>query len=126
MRYAIVENGVVVNAATAESPLAENWIESAVADIGWLYDGSVFSPPAPLPPPVPRSVTARQARLALNAAGLLDDVDAAIAASPREVQLTWEYATEIERDNPILAQVAAGFGLTSEQMDDLFRQAATL
>jgi len=126
MRYAIVENGVVTNAVVADEPLGANWIEAEYAGPGWVYSGGSFSPPPVPPVPVPERVTARQARLALNAAGLLDDVDAAIAASSREVQLTWEYATEIERSHPILAQVATGLGMTSNQMDDLFRQAATL
>lgn len=89
-------------------------------------DPSFVAPSFPVDSLVPASVTARQARLALNEAGLLDDVEAAIAASPRAIQLTWEYATQIERGNPIFTQVAAGFGLTEEQMDDLFRRAATL
>jgi predicted component of type VI protein secretion system len=74
----------------------------------------------------PASVSPRQARLALNAAGLLDAVETAIAASPREVQLAWEYSVSVQRDDPTLAAMAAQLGLTEQQMDDLFRQAAAL
>lgn len=44
-KYAIIENGVVVNIAVSESAQDENWIESENAGIGWLYDGEVFSAP---------------------------------------------------------------------------------
>jgi hypothetical protein len=48
-RYAIVENGVVVNIAVSETSLFSNWIEIQPyqAQIGWLYNGSTFSPPPP-------------------------------------------------------------------------------
>jgi len=44
-RYAIVVDFVVVNIAVAEYPIAQNWIESDVAGIGWSYVNGVFSPP---------------------------------------------------------------------------------
>lgn len=77
------------------------------------------------------SVTMRQARLALLGAGLLDDVDAAIAAIPDPVQrkaaeIEWEYAQTVDRDSPFTRQLAQGLGLTDEQKDALFTQAATL
>jgi len=43
-RYAIVVDFVVVNIAVAEHPIAQNWIESDVAGIGWSYVNGVFSP----------------------------------------------------------------------------------
>jgi hypothetical protein len=53
MKYAIIENGVVVNLAIADQPLAENWIEfDGAVNIGDLYDGEAFNPP----PPVQKSV----------------------------------------------------------------------
>ena len=77
-------------------------------------------------PPVPESVTPRQARLALLGAGLLDAVNAAVAAAGTQAQIDWDYALEIKRSNPLIASMAAGLGLTSAQIDDLFRTAATL
>jgi hypothetical protein len=55
--YAIVENGVVVNVAVSESALAANWVQSDVAQIGWTYNGSTFSPPAPTPDTKPPIIT---------------------------------------------------------------------
>ncbi len=48
MKYAIVENGIVVNAVVASSEFAQQqgWIElKDNAAIGWSYDGSNFAPP---------------------------------------------------------------------------------
>jgi hypothetical protein len=53
-------------------------------------------------------------------------VEAAIAAAPRQTQLAWEFSIAVMRDDPTLAAMAAQMGLTSQQMDDLFRQAAAL
>lgn len=79
---------------------------------------------------VPGSVTPAQAHIALSRAGLLDTVNSAIAALSGqdgiEVQIWWAKAEEIRRDNPHLASVAVGLGLSSDQVDDLFRTAATI
>lgn len=76
--------------------------------------------------PVPQQVTMRQARLALLNAGLLDDVEAVIAAAGREAQLEWEYAAGVDRSNPAVATVQQQEALTDAQIDDLFREAAKL
>lgn len=47
MRYAIVENGTVVNVAVSDEPLADNWIASNTAAIGDLYENGQFVPPPP-------------------------------------------------------------------------------
>lgn len=85
----------------------------------------------PPPPPAPAVVTMRQARLALLGAGLLDSVTAAIAAIPdtaqrRAAEIEWEYAQTVDRASPFTQQLAFGLGLTSEQLDSLFTQAAAL
>ncbi len=51
MRYAIIENGIVVNVALSDYPLAENWIEDAenVAQIGGSYDGMFRAAPEKIP-----------------------------------------------------------------------------
>jgi hypothetical protein len=92
-----------------------------------VVDGQVVLPP---PPPV-TTVTMRQARLALLGAGLLDDVDAAIAAIPdetqrRAAQIEWEYAAVVERNNVLIQQLAPAFGMTEQQVDELFATAARL
>jgi hypothetical protein len=76
---------------------------------------------------VPEQITPRQARLALHSAGLLDAVEAALALPEnRAAQITWEYALEINRSDQLIATFGALLGLTSSQIDDLFKIAATL
>lgn len=72
------------------------------------------------------AITPRQARLALQQAGLLDAVTAWIASADATTQIEWEFALEVRRDwLPILA-CATALGLTEAQVDDLFILAATL
>lgn len=80
--------------------------------------------PASPAPAVPGSVTMRQARLALLAADLLDDVEAAVAAAGRAAQIEWEYAQEVQRGHPLIAAVQQAQGLSDAQIDALFVAAA--
>lgn len=105
-------------------------ISDEPVEIGATWDGNAFTAPPPPPAPVPESVTARQARLALLGAGKLDMIEAALAAIPgsegRAAQIEWEYALEIRRDSPLIGALAPLLGLTGEQVDDLFRAAEGL
>ena len=73
---------------------------------------------------IPKSITARQARLALLQIGKLDDVAAAISnlESPikEQVQIEWEYATDIYRSNGFIDTLGASLGLDQDALDDLF------
>ena len=93
--------------------------ESLIAEVEAIY-----SPSQPQPIRVPQQVTMRQARLELLSRGLLDDVAATIAAADREAQIEWEYASTVARDNPVIVGVQQQQGMTDEQIDDLFREAA--
>lgn len=75
---------------------------------------------------VPATVSMRQARLALLAAGLLPGVAAAMAAAGEAAQIEWEYATEIRRTSPLVSQMAAALGMADAQLDALFVAAAAL
>ncbi len=91
----------------------------------WL-ERPIISPPA-TPPDV---VSMRQARLALFEFGVLGDVDSAIASMPEPdrttAQISWEYSTEVRRNDVLVTQLAAALDLTDAQVDDLFQTAATL
>ena len=91
-----------------------------------IRPGPPVAPVDPAAPVVPACVTAFQARAALLAAGLLDDVEAAVAAADRLTQTAWEYALAFERTSPTIATLAAALGRTDQQLDDLFREAATI
>jgi hypothetical protein len=45
MRYVVIENNKVVNVVLSDTPLAENWIKSDTAHIGWTYLNDEFLPP---------------------------------------------------------------------------------
>lgn len=77
-------------------------------------------------PTVPASITPRQCRLVLMAQGLLPTVEAMIAQQDEATRITWEYALEFRRDDPLLLQLAASLQLTSEQIDQFFIAAAQL
>lgn len=82
--------------------------------------------------PIPTSVTARQIRLWLVRNGYsLDTISQAIAAIPDAatrdaVSVEWEYAPYVERSHPWLAPLAQALGLDEENVDQAFRQAASL
>lgn len=73
---------------------------------------------------IPKSITARQTRLALLQIGKLVDVTAAIAnlQSPmkEQVEIEWEYAADIYRNNGFIDTLGAALGLNKEALDDLF------
>lgn len=79
--------------------------------------------------PVPPVVTMKQARLALLSAGLLPSVEAALAgmtgAEGEAARIEWEYSTEVRRASVLVNSIAAGLGLTDQQIDNLFIDAAT-
>lgn len=70
--------------------------------------------------------TPRQARLALQQAGLLAAVTAWIAAADEATRIEWEFATEIRRDWPPIATCASALGLADTDLDGLFALAETL
>jgi len=79
---------------------------------------------------VPNSVTMRQARLALLAAGKLSQVDAAINSLPEpqrsEAKIEWEYSGEVLRNKPFVQSLGAALGLSNDDLDALFIEAVKL
>jgi hydroxyethylthiazole kinase-like sugar kinase family protein len=89
------------------------------------------TPSVPDPMPVPQRVTRRQARRALLARGLLDEVESILGNIPetfekRAMQIDWNDATDFERSDPTLIQLATQLGLSSEDLDNLFRLASSI
>lgn len=78
------------------------------------------------PAAVPQSVTPLQMRKAIRHAGLKATVDQFLRETDEEIAEAWEYATTIERENPFVQTAITGLGMADEQIDDLFRLAATL
>lgn len=81
---------------------------------------------------VPLSVTARQIRLWLVAHGIsLAAVDSAIDTIPDQqtrdgVRVEWEYAPYVERAHPMIGPLASALGMTANQVDQAFREAAQI
>lgn len=84
------------------------------------------------PEPPPATVSARQIRLWLLRQGIpLAAVDAAVDAIPDQLQrdsvrVEWDYAPYVERTHPMLIPLAAALGLTEQQVDQAFAEAATI
>lgn len=71
--------------------------------------------------PVPNKVSAAQAKLALDAAEILDNVTAMIDAHPvKAVQIWYVDANEWERWNPYVLALGLEMGLSDEMIDALF------
>lgn len=102
----------------------EHWADEDPS--GKIWDGTVLRWYTEAELAMKTSCTARQARLALHAAGLLANVEAAIAAAGGATAIEWEYASTIERASPLVSAIAAQLGLTSAQLDALFEVAVTL
>ena len=70
--------------------------------------------------------TPRQARLALDSRGLLQAVEAFVATGSAQLQIEWQYATEIKRIWPPVAEFAVANDISDEDLDALFELAMTL
>lgn len=94
------------------------------ADYDWEGDDWVYvEPPSP---PAPDRVTARQFKLQLLDAGLLDSVDAWIAGQDRATQIAYENSGTFVRTDPMMQAGFAALGFTPEQIDAFFTAAEKL
>lgn len=84
--------------------------------------------PEPFKAPVPHEVSRFQARAALLQSGYLDDIEAYMAdpATDPFVRVAWQDAQVFKRQSPTVLSLQPLLGLTDEQLDDLFRFAATI
>lgn len=80
----------------------------------------------PSVPAAPASITRRQAKLALLAAGLLNQAEDALADEGPAAQIEWADALTFDRGNPLIAAIGGAIGLDEAGIDDLFRAAAAL
>lgn len=95
----------------------------------WIQEGNspVEFYEEPLPP-VPESVSRFQARAALFQAGLLETVEMMMKmdSTPMLAKLAWQDAQEFARDSSTVIMMGQALGLTSEQVDNLFRDAVKI
>lgn len=83
-----------------------------------------------VPARVPREIELWQAKSIMSAMGLISQVEAAIAAMPDPqravVQCAWSGNARLARRGPTVTALAPALGLTDEQLDAMFIQAAAL
>lgn len=86
----------------------------------------------PEPVPTPELVSLRQFRMALKRSGLFATVDGlrtnqALTAQQRDdITEFLEFSNQIERSHPLIELLSPMVGVTSDQIDYLFRLADTL
>ncbi len=71
-------------------------------------------------------VSRRQFKLALDAIGKLELVEAAMNVAPRAVQIHWAESIEHHRTHPLIASFAGQLGFTDAEVDALFEAAAAI
>lgn len=110
--YKIIESGDL----PADRSLRNRWTLSATGAID-ILTRSVD---------IPYSVSRFQARAALLLAGLLDEVEAMMAApgTPALAKIAWQDAQEFRRTSPTVLSMAGALGMSDAQLDDLFTTAA--
>lgn len=93
----------------------------------WLDDGNT---PIPAEPPIPQEVTMRQARLALLAIGKLASVEVYINSltdPPKSAaRIEWEVSNTVKRDNEFVLMIGEMLGMSEQDLDTLFIEAAKL
>lgn len=127
--HIVDENGFIINTILVDSlDFLPNLVDASIGGgIGdRIVDGELIAKPLP----VPQVVTMRQARLALLAAGKLNDVSTAIDQLPspqkEAAHIEWEFSSTVERNRPLVQALGPLLGLTEEELDNLFRMAETL
>lgn len=133
-KFALVKQGVVqtvieTNSTKDAFPDIANSLVDCTSEVksNWIYDGVNFT--APVAPIV--DITPRQIRLALEKSGIsLSSVDTALDSLPEPIRtfakIEWEHSVIFDRTVPLVTQMGAMLGITPEQIDNLWRLAATL
>ena len=119
-------------------------VQAIYADDIALYEsiteaGQEFAPaePPPVPEPVPSPITAWQAKAGLamtphpQAGTMLDAAEAALAAMPDGAEKivvlsAWNNNANFERTSPTILSFGVTLGMTSDDLDNLFRLGASL
>lgn len=141
LSWRLVHDGTVVLMLEQVSGMTETMHQSfeaqtlrecmeKVAQLG-LHPPPDLAPPGRKPESVALEVSPRQIRQAMNRTPhgdgtLRDAVEAAVAASGRDMQDWWAYSTAFERHNPQVEAMARALGVDDAALDDLWRLAATL
>ncbi len=83
------------------------------------------TPEIPATPVVLISVSRLRMKLALKDLDLLTTVEAVVASAGELAQIYWTESTMFERNHPMVVNLGAAAGLTPQEIDDIFINAAT-
>ncbi|KAB2673895.1 MAG: hypothetical protein DVB31_02950 [Verrucomicrobia bacterium] len=96
----------------------------------WIVTPKVDTQALPPPPTVPVEVPLWAFRAVLTVRGINTQVDGLIASLPepdRTVARTqWEFGNYIVRGHPLIAALGAQIGMTTADIDEVFRLASSL
>jgi hypothetical protein len=122
----MILDGVEITSIEHLESLIANMSDNTKTYLRNEYAGAPSGTPSTIKP-----VTPRQIRLALNAMGVpLVNIENAINALPEPTRtqawVTWDYSTEFQRNNPLVAALAPALGFTPEQLDQLWQLASNI
>lgn len=105
-----------------------NWV---IYQANSSRDGIEIAPIVPPIPVVPQEVAMWQAQTIMENAGLTAGVNSYIASLPtatdrNKANAKLLFSSTMHRDDPFLAQASGALGLTSQQIDQMFIDAAAL
>jgi hypothetical protein len=137
MLFTADENGwplrLVSETHEGPAPAGHVAFDDLRAMVAWQEAHPDLRPPVPEEaPPVPEEVTLRQFLMAADRSKLLAAMEALKTADDipqqtrRDIHFFLEYSNFIERNHPLIAALAPMAGVTSEQIDELFRAASAL
>ena len=122
------ENNIVINRLVVDNlSVLPNLVDGTESVIGAAYDPQTqtFTPPSAVVI-VPQSVSMAAGRVAMDRAGVLTAVDAAIAVIDGESTIWWDKADYIKRDFPLVEAVRVEMGWTHAYVDGLFISAQNI
>ncbi len=106
---------------------AENHTEQAYPVDGWYWFDTLDEAMQALSKSaVTGSISMRQARLRLLSLGVYDQVNTAIRSMSQAAQIEWEYATAVQRENPLVLAMTQLLGWSADDLDAYLAEAANL
>jgi hypothetical protein len=109
------------NAVTAAYATAQREGQESVAD----DNADLMAFRERLANPIPQTASAGDFMRALYELGWYDDAKAAVEAAGGLAQILWDRAATFERGHALVAQIATAINKTSDDLDALFRKAAS-
>jgi hypothetical protein len=122
--YKLNQNSITRLSDNANIPLDERNSDYQ-AYLTWIAEGNTPQP-ADIPVKVYQPLSAWQIRKVLTASGLRAQVEAAVLAADQDTQDAWHYASNFQRDDPILNAMAVSLGITPKDLDNMFDLGITL